>query len=64
MFSIPRIAFAALTIVVVAAVAVTAVDIPTKKVDGSIKWVYGYKEGKKLSRKTGKPMFVVFRCER
>ncbi len=31
---------------------------------GKISWVYDYAEGKKLSRETGKPMFVVFRCER
>ncbi len=33
-------------------------------VGGKIKWIYGYEEGKRLSRETGKPMFVVFRCER
>jgi hypothetical protein len=33
-------------------------------VDGKIDWVFDYEEGKKLSRETGKPMFVVFRCER
>ncbi|MFT5526570.1 MAG: hypothetical protein ACI9G1_004063 [Pirellulaceae bacterium] len=31
---------------------------------GKIKWVYDYEEGKRLSSETGKPMFVVFRCER
>ncbi len=34
------------------------------KVDGKIDWVYDYEQGKSLSRETGKPMFVVFRCER
>ncbi len=33
-------------------------------VDGKIKWVYDYEEGKRQSRETGKPMFVVFRCEK
>ena len=33
-------------------------------VDGNIHWVFDYQEGKRLSRETGKPMFVVFRCER
>lgn len=33
-------------------------------VDGKIKWVFDYEKGKRLSRETGKPMFVVFRCER
>ena len=33
-------------------------------VDGRIKWVFDYEKGKRLSRETGKPMFVVFRCER
>ena len=31
---------------------------------GKINWVYDYDEGKRLSRESGKPMFVVFRCER
>jgi hypothetical protein len=33
-------------------------------VSGKIKWVYDYTEGQTLSRSTGKPMFLVFRCER
>ena len=33
-------------------------------IDGKIQWVYDYEEGKRLSAQTGKPMFVVFRCER
>ena len=31
---------------------------------GKIEWVYDYEQGKRASRETGKPMFVVFRCER
>lgn len=42
-----------------------AVEKPAPQgVSGSIKWVFDYEEGKKLSAATGKPMFVVFRCER
>lgn len=37
--------------------------IPPEPVDGNISWVYSYSEGKELGRKTGKPLFVVFRCE-
>jgi len=33
-------------------------------VTGKIQWVFSYAEGQKLARETGKPMFVVFRCER
>ena len=33
-------------------------------VGGTIEWVFDYEEGKKLSAATGKPMFVVFRCEK
>ena len=33
-------------------------------VDGKIQWVFDYELGKQLSETTGKPMFVVFRCER
>ena len=33
-------------------------------VTGKIQWVYSYAEGQQLARKTGKPIFVVFRCER
>lgn len=37
---------------------------PATDVNGNIKWVFDYDEGKQISKKTGKPMFVVFRCER
>lgn len=33
-------------------------------VEGKIRWVYNYEEGKRLARESGKPMFVVLRCER
>ena len=35
-----------------------------QKVDGKINWVYDYEQGKLLSKSSGKPMFVVIRCER
>ena len=38
--------------------------IPPEPVDGTIQWVYSYDEGKALARTSGKPLFVVFRCER
>lgn len=42
-----------------------AADAPEPvPVDGKIDWVYQYEEGKRLARETGKPLFVVFRCER
>jgi hypothetical protein len=50
--------------VLVAASGVSAEPIPPQKVDGKINWVYGYAEGQRLARETGKPLFVVFRCER
>lgn len=40
-----------------------AVVKPTP-VTGKIQWVYSYAEGQKLARESGKPLFVVFRCER
>jgi hypothetical protein len=43
---------------------VCADEIPPQKVDGGIAWVYSYAEGQRQARLTGKPMFVVFRCER
>ena len=38
--------------------------IPPSPVDGKIEWVYSYAEGKALAEQTGKPIFLVFRCER
>ena len=35
-----------------------------QKLDGLINWVYDYQQGRRLAKQTGKPMFVVFRCER
>ena len=39
-------------------------EIPPQPVDGKIVWLYRYADGQELARETGKPMFVVFRCER
>ena len=36
---------------------------PTE-VSGDIDWVFDINEGQKISEDTGKPMFIVFRCER
>lgn len=33
-------------------------------IDGKISWIYDYEQAKSESEKTGRPMFVVFRCER
>ena len=41
-----------------------AITIAPVPVTGKIKWVLNYAEGQKISRETGKPLFVVFRCER
>jgi hypothetical protein len=46
------------------AVPIRGEDIPAQPVDGDVAWVYRYGEGKRLARETGKPLFVVFRCER
>jgi len=35
-----------------------------QEISGKIKWIYDYEDGKRISRETGRPMFVVFRCER
>jgi hypothetical protein len=35
-----------------------------RPVDGKITWLSNYEEGKKQARQTGKPLFIVFRCER
>ena len=43
---------------------VSAAEIPPVPVTGKVQWVYDYAQGKELARSNGKPMFVVFRCER
>ena len=39
-------------------------EIPAVEVSGKVRWVYDYDQGKQLARQNGKPLFVVFRCER
>ncbi len=57
--------FVGLTLACVLTTSAFGLDKPkAQPVDGKIKWVYDYEEGKRLSKTTGKPMFVVFRCER
>jgi len=41
-----------------------AAEVKPIAVTGTIPWVYSYAEGQQLARETGKPMLVVFRCER
>ena len=42
-----------------------AADVPKPlPIDGKVQWVFDYQEGQRLSEESGKPMFVVFRCER
>ena len=41
-----------------------AQEVKTIPVTGNIHWIYSYAEGQKLARETGKPIWVVFRCER
>ncbi len=36
----------------------------SQPIGGKITWVYDYEDAQGISRDTGKPMFVVFRCER
>ena len=38
--------------------------IAPQPVSGNIQWVYNYEQGKRQAREAGKPLFVVFRCER
>ena len=38
--------------------------IKPSPVDGTIQWVYDYEEGRKVAGDNGKPLMVVFRCER
>ncbi len=56
---------AAFALIGLAGVSVTAGEkIPPQPVDGKIQWVYDYDEGQRLAKETGKPLFVIFRCER
>ena len=55
------------TLLLVGALSTTAraIEKPeSQPIGGKIEWVYDYAEGKRASKETGRPMFVVFRCER
>ena len=55
----------ALLIAISTATHSTAQDKPAPTpVDGKIEWIFDYEKGKQLAKESGKPMFVVFRCER
>jgi hypothetical protein len=41
-----------------------AAEVERIPLSGKIHWVYSYADGQRQARETGKPMFVVFRCER
>lgn len=61
--------FASITIAVCSLVLMAgmsfAQDKPTPTVvTGDIDWVFDLESGQALSQETGKPMFIVFRCER
>jgi hypothetical protein len=43
---------------------VAAQEVPAKPIEGKIHWLYRYAEGQQQARTSGKPLFVVFRCER
>jgi len=39
-------------------------EVPPVDVEGKLQWLYDYQKAKALARVSGRPMFVVFRCER
>ncbi len=39
-------------------------EVKSAPTSGNIQWIYSYAEGQKAARESGKPLFVVFRCER
>ena len=40
-----------------------AFALPAAAADEGINWLGDYQEARQLARKTGKPLFVEFRCE-
>ena len=40
-----------------------AEKIAIQPIAGTINWIYSYPEGRQRARQSGKPLFVVFRCE-
>ncbi len=60
-----KIMFRTLLLIGTLSTAARAIEKPeSQPISGKIKWVYDYQEGKRASQETGKPTFVVFRCER
>lgn len=60
-----KIVFGTLIAVGMINAAASAVEKPAAvPVDGKIKWVYDLEAGQRQSRESGKPLFIVFRCER
>ena len=60
-----KIISAILLVIATSFTATFAIEKPKPQpLNGKIKWVFDYNDGKRLSRQSGKPMFVVFRCER
>ena len=59
-----RFVFLASLAVSVFAGRVSAAEVVPIPVTGKVEWVLNYAEGQELARETGKPLFVVFRCER
>lgn len=53
-----------LALIGAAACSTLGAEIPPKPVDGKIDCVYSYEQGQQQARATGRPLFVVFRCER
>jgi hypothetical protein len=53
-----------IAVVISASIVAAAEKIEPQPISGKISWVYDYQEGQRASWDTGKPMFVVFRCER
>jgi hypothetical protein len=51
-------------VVVLVAHLACAAEVAPIPLTGKIRWIYSYAEGQKQARESGKPMFVVFRCER
>ena len=50
--------------VVCCGLSVRGEEVRPQPLDGKIKWIHSYAEGKQAARRNGKPLFVVFRCER
>ncbi|MBY0522012.1 MAG: hypothetical protein K2R98_01350 [Gemmataceae bacterium] len=49
---------------VLCTVGLFALSAPNEKLPTPVKWEEDFDEARELARKSGKPLFVVFRCER